>query len=1337
MTFTREVSPEECEAQLSPAVFLTPNSKVKALLAKLDDYENELNGASARDKLLAVMSQPKAKSSTTQYSSTVSEGRLFSDVDNLRPKGPLAAKILAKQQYSDLGSASKSRLPTSEESLQGSMVVGSKATHSGIIEKKECSIPQRTEQTIRPSTSSKTYSSSSPPSPSLFVSPLRLPKSVSHTASSETESLEDEDVDHKNSIISTMNTVDDELCTQKEITNKTCVKMPKRKQKLSFQVIEGQSDESETEENLILAQRSKSIRKASKKALEDINRETQRLSRQQQLAHKATTKKKITKESLFSKFNFRSNSEPQSNEPEAYQLNVPHIPKTEQKDATAYSPVSQENTMSKSTIAQVSLETRSTRQEIVVNDISTVIPITYQESIVQNDQIYPLANNSFKSNQKTAINLQHKLRKNLSKMNYGNHDSLLEESDSDLEIIGKRDVLKQRLNHVFNSAPKKKVERANGLHALKILAQLNSSSTNQKSRDRVLSTSKELHIELQQRARQQAAREKEERLAQLYAKGITIQTNEERERDQVDLDDLLSKARTEADNLGKQEKAEAKKSKRKENNADQVTSYNEDWSEAEQTSSDNFTFSDDESQNDDNSEEESNVSEEVKDGSIPNQNSHTTAQDILLTKQSEDEETCEDFDMSTELDVREFENEDDAYPKISVPRRRHVRILNIISDDEDDLYAIKPESVDSKANLAQNFPKSPSTTICCVTKPFIPGVQVSGPAGLGLTQIFQGTMDEIPSSNEVISMSEKTNEDLNNTQSIAFSPRPTFLANSLETGILHPTQVPQSSDFRCKISAVEGNQDSPTCREDEKFGKEFHETNFTQFAEPTQDVGFAPLSPFEDRFLDISSPKAENICAQQSEHKNIKRKRLHRRAPEITYLSDEENDEGIEGISTKDFKGDESDLEANVFDALQKTTRREKNYTKNFSKKTSEAKNLFHEQAEESEDEYAGLGGFSEDESGSDDENEIQEMIDDAEGKEFDEHQHAALYADYERKSDEKQVKKLYNDITKGTLRRKRRAEFDLSDSEDDGAARQRRKQREFARMRKALLADERIGEIAVNPKRQAFLRAIEDRCSEDEIDFLHIHEEQYEIKGSKSASDNAVENISLYQELPSCIDPKPSGEKSYKSTPRYSKGPPKPSTLSEVRASLLSLIEEVNVEAPLQPGPESDDDLEIVGDTVSSDTQGSNARETLDPFALRRHTGIVIDRFLAQQTASLTSASTSASRPAFAPSSVANASSLPPIMRRFTTDQSYTCGISNGVKGKGLVIPERSEIRPQGDGVKRGGTRGSGINYFARENERRAKVMVIEQRRQHKLLESAAHRRRMVGGLLGGGQFD
>lgn len=89
----------------------------------------------------------------------------------------------------------------------------------------------------------------------------------------------------------------------------------------------------------------------------------------------------------------------------------------------------------------------------------------------------------------------------------------------------------------------------------------------------------------------------------------------------------------------------------------------------------------------------------------------------------------------------------------------------------------------------------------------------------------------------------------------------------------------------------------------------------------------------------------------------------------------------------------------------------------------------------------------------------------------------------HQRTNDEKQVAKLLKDITTGALRRRRNAddEFDLDDSDDELLARRREKQREFARMRKALLADEKIGEIAENPKKAAFFRAVEDRDDDDD----------------------------------------------------------------------------------------------------------------------------------------------------------------------------------------------------------------------------------------------------------------
>lgn len=51
-------------------------------------------------------------------------------------------------------------------------------------------------------------------------------------------------------------------------------------------------------------------RKAGKKALEEMHRESQRLARSMHLEHQVRTRKKITKQSLFDKFNFRTSTSP-------------------------------------------------------------------------------------------------------------------------------------------------------------------------------------------------------------------------------------------------------------------------------------------------------------------------------------------------------------------------------------------------------------------------------------------------------------------------------------------------------------------------------------------------------------------------------------------------------------------------------------------------------------------------------------------------------------------------------------------------------------------------------------------------------------------------------------------------------------------------------------------------------------------------------------------------------------------------------------------------------------------------------------------------------------------
>ena len=86
-------------------------------------------------------------------------------------------------------------------------------------------------------------------------------------------------------------------------------------------------------------------------------------------------------------------------------------------------------------------------------------------------------------------------------------------------------------------------------------------------------------------------------------------------------------------------------------------------------------------------------------------------------------------------------------------------------------------------------------------------------------------------------------------------------------------------------------------------------------------------------------------------------------------------------------------ITANVFDVMQKASKKKEIVVDEFDKKKSKAKEMVHEQADESEDEYAGLGGASDDESAGEEDEYVKEIIDDEGGKDVDESKLAAFFA--------------------------------------------------------------------------------------------------------------------------------------------------------------------------------------------------------------------------------------------------------------------------------------------------------------------------------------------------------
>lgn len=331
---------------------------------------------------------------------------------------------------------------------------------------------------------------------------------------------------------------------------------------------------------------------------------------------------------------------------------------------------------------------------------------------------------------------------------------------------------------------------------------------------------------------------------------------------------------------------------------------------------------------------------------------------------------------------------------------------------------------------------------------------------------------------------------------------------------------------------------------------------------------------------------------------------------------------------------------------------------------------------------------------------------------------------------DEKQVSKLLKDITTGALRRRRGAgnDLDLDDSDDERMARRKAKQREFAKMRKALLADEKVSEIASHPKKQAFFKALEDRDEDAdfELEFdggsnleAQSEDSQAEKQSASGAKSGSVlEHSSLKRKRP--LVPA-SEDVTNRPAPHLRRTPAavsrKPSSLAEIRETLSFLTATPEYDSFRE---DASIDPEIVYSTDKNnstddrhDKNGSIRESSGEEFAIPinpRRTGSseVVDRLALRRAASSKSAYTNV-KPAF----VTNQSSWdtanigfrpPPLLRRATSSWSTSGGSSSSfssVAKKTSSVPKPIVSNP---------SKGA-VNYYtaARERERERDLRLKE----------------------------
>lgn len=367
------------------------------------------------------------------------------------------------------------------------------------------------------------------------------------------------------------------------------------------------------------------------------------------------------------------------------------------------------------------------------------------------------------------------------------------------------------------------------------------------------------------------------------------------------------------------------------------------------------------------------------------------------------------------------------------------------------------------------------------------------------------------------------------------------------------------------------------------------------------------------------------------------------------------------------------------------------------------------------------------------------------------------LYSARQRDDDAKQVEQLMRDITTGALRRRRGADddLDLDDPEDELLARRREKQREFARMRRALLADEKVNEIAENPKKAAFFKAIEDRDEEDDVDLEFLEYEDEGVSQEQSSQDVAPEA----QKYPAAPETEsndnkrkrplePTAEDIANRPPPHLRRKPaghmskKPATLAEIRETVSFLTETHEYDSFHEDAAIDEDDhgeqMREAEIPAAEDPKEDFVPRTNTHSHPRRTRGPVVDRLALLRQASSNSAQSSSANTRFAFHSGAGDDAAanigfrpPPLLRKGTANSSSSGNVSSGSDSrKTMKAPASASTAKKG-----------AVNYYtaAREKERERAIRAKERSSGSNvaaLLNKHASNRRGLG-ALGKGQWE
>jgi mediator of replication checkpoint protein 1 len=898
-----------------------------------------------------------------------------------------------------------------------------------------------------------------------------------------------------------------------------------------------------------------------------------------------------------------------------------------------------------------------------------------------------------------------------------------ESSDDDLEIVNE---LPKHLS-LFDKAKglmKQQNTDTSAIHRLKHLAHIGADDSRNARRKngpaRPSVNPQVLEAQLRLRAREQARAEQLERIAELKAKGIEVQTAEEREREQEAFENLLEKARQDAVDLRKAEKAVAK------------------------AENGGIVPSEDESEDEDYMDM-SGSDEDVAVEGTGNEFVDELADDSDEGEEAEDEES-QDEEMADDEVSMDPEPTGDATHVEQQQVNEHVarkpKKKRVILDDEDEddevaeatlppsPSAQTPQQQEDDPFAAFNFGNAkPASSLMSPTQMFNATMQTP-------TQVTQ--QDSIDELNFFVPPSSSTR------------PPPTmdFSQGDSQVSVVPSSQLPPSQqvnlawDTQAPETPVPGKA---------RAGSEL--TIETPRWQPTQDDGLPATwqatidshggdGPESD--VEHETQATAPLRVSESPVVASKRNRLIRGKRRLIDSDDEAEEQSVPAVK----------------DAFREMARK-RNETLTAAERAEaerEAKQMMDEQAEESEDEYAGLGG---DDFVAPETAEDREMIDSSH-VEVNEGELAAHFAERQRVSDEAEANKLYKDLMTGGLRRKQANMFDLDEDEDDMAVRRRQmKQREEARKRKLLLQDDNVAGLAQGKQtkgKDAFLKALaDDDEQDDEILDLSDGGDDEGIYSTQTDS-----QVSVPQGVASQPLVEVSGNKRRLEEETAQRPPAKqrrtqatafraPTSLTDVKESVSFLLEEPNVvdsgsntldmssdseteDATNPELAEDDNDDEEVQAELRRQNDGGFAPDRIAmppprmPASQRRTNTrpAVVDR-LTLKRASSTSDNVPG-RTAWAATGTGGFKT-PSLLRRATTNNG-----ANGANERGVSTSNGISRENSSSGVKMGGTKKSSLAYQARDAERQAIVQASAKRRAENTARIAQLRKSASSGGFGKG---